>query len=163
MVVSLSKRLDFALLIQSQRVLTIPVHWFGRTLICPGPELCPACYCSRSKKYHYVAATVSKKLSVVELCDSLTRALLEVAATFEGCKLAGFWARGKRANKRSCWDIEKIGYSPELCVVVPDSVLIDEISSLYQLPIGAKGESLPTWFERIKACHVPLLKNCVIA
>lgn len=163
MVVSLSKRLDFSLLIQSTKMLTVPVHWFGRTLICPGAEICPACYCSRPKKYHYVAATVKKRLEVVELCDSLGRTFIELAATFPGCTLAGFWSYGKRANKRSIWDIEKIGYAPEHRVDVQDSVLIDEVSSLYQLPIGATSEPLATWFERIKRSHIPLLKNCVIA
>lgn len=163
MVFSLSKRCDFSLFVQSRSFVTLPVHWFGRTLLCPGDDRCPACHCCRPKRYHYAACTIERRLEVVEFCDSLGRCFTEVAATFPGCTLSGFWARGRRANKRSVWDLEKVGYAPEHIKEVADRVVIDAISSLYQLPLGAPGEPLRTWVDRVRCCHVPLLSNCVIA
>ena len=60
MVVSLSKRTSFSMCIQSPAFVCVPVHWFGRTLICPGDEICPACAVGRKKCYWYTVATVSK-------------------------------------------------------------------------------------------------------
>lgn len=162
MVISLSKRTDFSLLVQSTRLTTLSVHWFGRTLICPGPDLCPACHCARPKRYHYIVATIAKKLEVVELCDSLGRTFVELASTFPGCSLRGFWALGARRTVRSIWDIDKLGYSPDFVKEVRDSVLINGVSSLYQLPFGKSDETIPTWLERVNCCHVPLLTKCVL-
>ena len=161
-VYSLSKRTVFSLCIQSKCMACLPVHFFGRTLLCPGVETCPACTISRPKCYWYAICTVERKLEVVEFCDSLARAILEQCATINVKWSSGVVVRGSRKSKRSMWTLDEFTLHAEFAKQVADKVLIDGISTLYQLPIGRAEESAGDWLQRVKTCHVPLLARCVI-
>lgn len=162
MVVSLSKRLTFSMCLQSKAFVHLPVHWFGRTLLCPGYDRCPACKISRPKSFWYTAATMERKIEVVEMCDSLGRQLQEFAATLQRFQFRGIVARGNRANKRNTWTLLKCELREELIKDVADSVLIDAISQLYQLPLGRPGLSIEEWLKSAALVHLPLLSKCVI-
>lgn len=162
MVVSLSKRTQFSLCTQSASFVCIPVHWFGRTLMCPGEEQCPACKIGRKKCYWYTLATINKRIEVVEMCDSLARSLQEFGYTLAATSFRGLVARGHRSSKRSVWTMDELSFHPELITETSERLLIDGISQLYQLPVIDRSLSLKAWFEAVKTYHLPALANCCI-
>lgn len=162
MLFSLSKRTSFRMCLQSPGFLQMRVHWFGRTLICGGSKLCPACNFNRGKDYWYAAATIERKLEIVEMCDSLARQLIEFHHSIDRRSAEGLCVAAKRSSKRSTWTLEKLEYHPELVRPVSDRLVIDAVSSLYQLPFGPEGEDIHQFAERAKKAHVALLQKCVI-
>ena len=162
MVVSLSKRTTFSLCLQSPAFVCVPVHWFGRTLICPGEEQCPACAFGRKKVYWYTAATMNKRVEVVEMCDSLARSLMDFAYTLQRPTFRGIVARAHRPSNRGMWQMDELSLHEELVTEVSDQLLIAGISSLYQLPVVPRGASIREWFDKVKTCHLSLLSNCVL-
>lgn len=162
MIVSLSKRTQFSLCLQSPFMLCLPVHWFGRTLICPGEPQCPACKIGRKKCYWYALATVNKRIETVEFCDSLARSLQDFSATVAAKSLRGIVARGHRSTKRSTWTMDELTVHPELVGEAPAGALIDAVSQLYQLPQTREREDVRAWLALVKDFHLPLLTNCVI-
>lgn len=160
MIFSLSKRTSFRMCLQSPGFIEVRVHWAGRTLICAGDKSCPACAFNRGKSYWYAAATIEKKLEVVEMCDSLARQLIDFHHTIARSSAEGIVCIGKRPAKRSTWTLEKLEYMPDLVRPVSDRVLIDAIASLYQIPFSPEGETLQQFGTRMKKAHLALLSNC---
>lgn len=162
MIVSLSKRTVFSIMLASDRLFRIPVHFFGRTFFCPGEEFCPACPFSRPKAYWYTCATMDKRMEVVEICDSLARAVNEGIATLRLESAVGVIIRGSRKSKRSVWDIDQFDFRADLGTRGSDKLFVDQLSALYCCPLGKSGEAPQDWFGRVKNCHIPLLAKCVI-
>ena len=157
MIVSLSKRTQFSLLIQSTSIMSCPVHFVGRTFWCPGEESCPACPYSRAKWYHYALCTVEKKIECVEFCDSLIKTIREILSCVQPFRMSGAVVRGSRSTKRAMWKLDECQHRLELLRPVTDFALCDAVSLLYQLPRPKAEENAAQWVERVKKCHVPLL------
>lgn len=165
-VISLSKRTEFRLLIQSKQLHQVQVHWFGRTLLCPGGDDCPACYCSRPKTFWYCAATINRQIELVEMCESLgsevrSRIYQDGAQTLEG------WIVGaSRRTVRMQWSIKELCQQRDLVCSPPESLLINRFGKLYQLPLQLERATPDLTFvqylESAKKCHISALAKLVV-
>lgn len=154
------------MLIASPTIHAVQVHFFGRSLLCPGSDDCPACYCHRPKTFWYVAATMNKMLELVEMCDSLGREIREKMYTFGQQSPRGFIVGAERRAKRAMWAIKEFAYQPELASVHSEAMMVDRFAKLYQLPFPqVRGDDVHAFANFLKdhrKAHVSLLARCVV-
>lgn len=141
---------------------TFNTHFSGRTLICAGPGVCPACLVERPRAKSYIVAVMAKRLELVELCSSLRAAVDEALRKVSGSSLMGLVVAASRTACRRPWVLTEWGYRPELVSQAPASAMAELIADLYRLPPGPQFETVSDVVRRGGLCHADLLRGTVL-
>lgn len=146
--------------------ITLPVHYFGRSIPCAG-ENCEACLYRSSRKLSYVAFCSPEGIcSDMELCESFMggvyTAMSAGGAGGEHGEVAGLVVAATRASTRSGWAIERVERRALRVPGVAMPELLGKVARLYRLPVAFNGESWRDWFERVRPEQNDLLRALLL-
>lgn len=146
--------------------ITLPVHYFGRSIPCAG-ENCEACLYRSSRKLSYVAFSSAEGVCTdVELCESFMAgvftAMSASGAGGETGEVGGLVVSATRASTRNGWAIERVERRALRVPRVAMPELLGKVARLYRLPVAFKGESWRDWFERVRPEQNDLLRAALL-
>jgi len=141
-------------------VLSLPTHWVGRQLVCPGEE-CPACDGQFPRVFHYLGAAFERSpgrwgMGLLEMSDTtMGRAQAQFSAL--GVK----WERGAGLLLSRRYTKSPLVAAPQCCMREPGNLvlnllmLVQALAVLYQMPPQTGSQTLQEWSESVK----PVLRS----
>jgi len=147
-------------------VITLPVHYFGRSIPCAG-ENCEACLYRSPRRLSYCALCTPHGVpAMYELCESFMSSVIEgmsaVGAEVFRDATRGLVVSAKRASTRNAWCVERLELVSRRGQVVTMVELLGAVTRLYRLPLPLPSEEWQSWFERVRVEQNDLLKASLL-
>lgn len=144
---SLSKLKEAVFQVVSPRMISVPIHWVGRSVLCAG-EHCPACQLRMPRMVHYVGACVREQVCTLEVCGSVASIIANswgALGVSTPCGLK-FWL--VRDNCRDQWTLKETAPRP-VARVVSEWEVVRDVALALRLPGPGDGEVYRTWYHRV--------------
>lgn len=147
-------------------LITLPIHYFGRSIPCAGPD-CEACLYRSARLLGYAALCGTDGVAkFYELSESFTLSVRE-AMSAAGIRVVKDAAHGlvvaaHRATTRNGWLVDRVELVLRRGVSVETPQLLGQVSRLFRLPTPLSSESWSSWFERVRGSQNDLLRACLL-
>lgn len=145
----------------SVRTFSVPTHWVGRSVPCPGQD-CSMCVCRSPRQLFFVGLAINHHRAVVEIPETLSQCFYAAFAQVGGDNLSGIVVSAQRVDSRSGWQLGEFRREKLRQVVVSETEVAASVGQLYRLQRPCVGEGFVEWFDRVRAGQEEILQKCVL-
>lgn len=161
MVESLGHAKTLVAQVLSVRTFSVPTHWVGRSVPCPGQD-CSMCVCRSPRQLFFVGLAINHHRAVVEVPETLSQCFYAAFAQVGGSDLSGIVVSVARAGSREGWQLGDFRREKLRQVVVAETEVAASVAQLYRLEKPCVGETFVEWFERVRSGQAEILDRCVL-
>jgi len=161
MIVSLGRSTKVAVQFLVQRVCVLPVHWFGRSVLCCGVD-CPACSFRSPRLMYYAGVVYKSQRVVVELPSSMADVVDGACRMCNVDNPMGVAVHCERNNPREAWRLLDARRVPAAVDPYTESNVAREVALCMRIATPMATETWREWLERVRITQMPVLRNCVV-
>lgn len=159
MIANLAKEKVVTLQVVCSRVIGVPVHWLGRSVMCSG-ENCPACQFRLPRQMFYAGVCYLRQRRVIEWPSSAATCIDEACRACATSSPAGIVMEMRRSSARDCWRLINAKTAALAVDPMTDFDICRELAAMMRVGSPVVGESAATWLNRVRPSQRALLSQC---
>lgn len=161
MVETLGHAKSLVVQVLSVRTFSVPTHWVGRSVPCPGED-CSMCVVRSPRQLFFAGLATASRRAVFEIPETLSGVFYAAFAQVGGVDLSGIVVSASRADARRGWQLDDCRREKLRQVAVAETEVASSVGQLYRLQRPCVGEGFVEWFDRVRSGQDEILRRCVL-